>query len=113
MERLFSMIGLVVFLGIAYAFSSDRKAISFRTVAWGLGLQFALALFVLQTPVGQGLFAWIGALVTRVLDLAFVGSEFVFGKLGAKGGGGSRSASSSPSRSYPRSSSPRPRSRCS
>ncbi len=89
MERLFSLIGLVVFLGIAYAFSSDRKAISFRTVAWGLGLQFALALFVLRTPVGQDLFAWIGGLVTRVLDLAFVGSEFVFGKLGAKGGGGS------------------------
>jgi CNT family concentrative nucleoside transporter len=89
MERLFSLIGLVVFLGIAYAFSSDRKAISYRTVAWGLGLQFALALFVLRTPIGQDLFAWIGALVTRVLDLSFVGSEFVFGKLGAKGGGGS------------------------
>jgi concentrative nucleoside transporter, CNT family len=89
MERLFSLIGLVVFLGIAYAFSSDRKAIRLRTVAWGLGLQFGLALFVLRTPVGQDLFAWIGGLVTRVLDLAFVGSEFVFGKLGAKGGGGS------------------------
>jgi CNT family concentrative nucleoside transporter len=88
MERLFSLVGLVVFLGIAYACSSDRKAISARTVLWGLGLQFALALFVLRTQLGQDLFAWIGALVTRVLDLAFVGSEFVFGKLGAKGGGG-------------------------
>src|SRR5258707_3409798 len=89
MERLFSLVGLVVFLGIAYAFSTDRKAISLRTVLWGLGLQFALALFVLRTQLGQDLFAWIGALVTRVLGLAFVGSEFVFGKLGAKGGGGS------------------------
>ena len=89
MERLFSLVGLVVFLGIAYAFSTDRKAISARTVLWGLGLQFALALFVLRTQLGQDLFARIGTLVTRVLDLAFVGSEFVFGKLGAKGGGGS------------------------
>jgi CNT family concentrative nucleoside transporter len=89
MERLYSLIGLVLFLGIAYALSSDRKAISARTVLWGLGLQFALALFVLRTQLGQDLFTWIGALVTRVLDLAFVGSEFVFGKLGAKGGGGS------------------------
>jgi concentrative nucleoside transporter, CNT family len=89
MERLFSLVGLVVFLGIAYAFSTDRKAISARTVLWGLGLQFALALFVLRTQLGQDLFAWIGALVTRVLGLAFVGSEFVFGQLGAKGGGSS------------------------
>ena len=88
MERLFSLLGLVLFLGIAYAFSTDRKAISLRTVAWGLGLQFAQALFVLRTQLGQDLFARIGALVTRVLDLAFVGSEFVFGKLGAMGGGG-------------------------
>src|SRR5260370_7203403 len=88
MERLFPLVGLVVFLGIAYAFSTDRKAISLRTVLWGLGLQFALALFVLRTQLGQDLFAWMGALVTRVLNLAFEGSEFVFGKLGAKGGGG-------------------------
>src|SRR5260221_9753369 len=84
MERLFPLVGLVVFLGIAYAFSSDRKAISLRTVAWGLGLQFALALFVLRTQLGQDLFARIGALVTRVLDLAFVGSAVVFGTLGAQ-----------------------------
>ena len=85
MERLYSLVGLVLFLGIAYACSSDRKAIKARTVLWGLGLQFVLALFVLRTQVGQDLFTWIGALVTRVLGLSFVGSEFVFGKLGSKG----------------------------
>jgi CNT family concentrative nucleoside transporter len=87
MERLYSLVGLVLFLGIAYACSSDRKAIKARTVLWGLGLQFALALFVLRTQLGQDLFTWIGDLVTRVLGLSFVGSEFVFGKLGAKSGG--------------------------
>jgi CNT family concentrative nucleoside transporter len=88
MERLFSLVGLAVFLGIAYALSTDRKAIKAKTVLWGLGLQLLLGLFVLRTPVGQQLFAWIGDLITRVLALAFVGSEFVFGKLGTKGGGG-------------------------
>ncbi len=73
MERLYSLVGLVLFLGIAYACSSDRKAIKARTVFWGLGLQFVLALFVLRTQVGQDLFTWIGALVTRVLGLSFVG----------------------------------------
>jgi CNT family concentrative nucleoside transporter len=88
MERLFSVLGIVVFLGIAWAFSTDRKAISLRTLSWGLGLQLALGLFVLRTQIGQDLFAWIGAAVTRVLDLSFKGSEFVFGSLGAKQGGG-------------------------
>ena len=88
MERLFSVLGIVVFLGIAWAFSTDRKAISLRTLSWGLGLQLALGLFVLRTQIGQDLFAWIGVAVTRVLDLSFKGSEFVFGSLGAKQGGG-------------------------
>ena len=45
---------------------------------------------MLKTPIGQDLFAWLGAKITRVLDLSFVGSEFVFGAArAAKGGGGS------------------------
>jgi concentrative nucleoside transporter, CNT family len=88
MERLFPLLGLAVFLGLAYAMSTDRKAIPARTVLWGLGLQLILGLLVLRTQVGRDLFAWIGSLISRLLDLSFVGSEFVFGKLGAKGGGG-------------------------
>jgi CNT family concentrative nucleoside transporter len=84
MERLFSVLGIFVILGIAYAFSTDRKAIQKRTVAWGLGLQVVLGVFVLKTELGQSLFAWVGDKVTRTLQLAFVGSEFVFGKLGAR-----------------------------
>jgi concentrative nucleoside transporter, CNT family len=85
MERLLSLLGLFVFVGIAYAFSTDRKAVQPRTVFWGVALQFVLALFVLKTEAGQALFAWLGAKVTRILELAFVGSEFVFGKLGVRG----------------------------
>ncbi len=88
MERALPFVGLLVFMGIAWALSSDRRRVEPRTVLWGLGLQFLLALFVLKTSFGQALFGWIGDRVTRVLELAFVGSEFVFGKLGARGGGG-------------------------
>jgi concentrative nucleoside transporter, CNT family len=87
MERLFSLIGLLVFLGIAWALSTNRNAIRLRTILWGLGLQFALALFVLRVPFGQQLFSWIGTKVTHLLNLSFVGSEFMFGALGAQGGG--------------------------
>jgi concentrative nucleoside transporter, CNT family len=87
MERLLSLVGLVVIMGIAYLLSTDRKAIRGKTVFWGLTLQFVFALFVLKTTVGQGVFAWLGAKINRLLQFSFVGSEFLFGKLGLPGGG--------------------------
>jgi CNT family concentrative nucleoside transporter len=86
MERLVSLIGIAAIMGIAYVFSTDRSAIRLRTVAWGLGLQFALALFVLKTSAGQALFGYVGDKIKQVLGLSYVGSEFVFGKLGARDG---------------------------
>jgi CNT family concentrative nucleoside transporter len=88
MERLLSLVGLVVILGIAYLLSTDRKAIRGKTVFWGLTLQLVFALFVLKTSLGQGVFAWLGAKINRLLQFSFVGSQFLFGKLGLPGGGG-------------------------
>ena len=88
MERLLSLVGLVVILGVAYLLSTDRKAIRGKTVLWGLVLQLVFALFVLKTAVGQTVFAWLGDKINRLLQFSFVGSEFVFGKLGMPGGGG-------------------------
>ena len=88
MERMLSLVGLVVIMGIAYACSTDRKAIRPKTIAWGLVLQFALALFVLKTEAGRELFAWLGGRVNQLLEFSFAGSQVVFGPiLGAKGGG--------------------------
>ena len=49
-----------------------------------------LALFVLKTPIGQEVFSWVGAKITRVLNLSYVGSEFVFGALGVRAADSSR-----------------------
>src|SRR5262245_45722015 len=88
MERMLSLVGLVVIMGIAYACSTNRKAIRPKTIVWGLVLQFALALFVLKTQAGRDLFAWLGAKVNRLLEFSFAGSQVVFGPiLGTKGGG--------------------------
>jgi CNT family concentrative nucleoside transporter len=81
MERFVGLLGLITILGIAYALSTNRKAISFRTVGWGLGLQFALALFVLKTRTGIIVFQWLGGLVTKLLEFTKEGSGFVFGPL--------------------------------
>lgn len=85
MHRLSSLIGLLVILGIAYVFSTNRRAIRLKTVAWGLGLQFAFALFVLKTEWGRAIFQKAGDAINRLLSYSFEGSKFVFGSLGEKG----------------------------
>jgi len=76
------LLGAIVILGIAYAFSTNRRAINWTTVAWGVGLQVVFALIVLKTTIGQRVFATLGDAITRLLGFAGVGSEFVFGALG-------------------------------
>ena len=71
-------------LGLAWLFSTNRKAIRWRTVAWGLGLQIVFAFFVIVWPVGQRVLHAAGDAVNKLLDCAFAGSSFVFGDLGAK-----------------------------
>jgi concentrative nucleoside transporter, CNT family len=78
------LVGLIVILGLAYALSTNRRAIDRRTVLWGLTLQIVFALLVLKTAAGQATFQRLGALINRLLDFAFVGSSFVFGPLGDK-----------------------------
>jgi concentrative nucleoside transporter, CNT family len=82
MGRLTGVLGIAVILGLAYLFSTDRRAIKFKTIAWGLGLQLALGLFVLRVPSGQVLFQFLGNGAKRLLDFSYVGSAFLFGELG-------------------------------
>jgi CNT family concentrative nucleoside transporter len=81
-SRIQPVAGLAVILGLAYCFSSARRAIDYRTVGWGLGLQFLFALVVLKTSVGQTVFQALGGAITRLLSFTYVGSSFVFGPLG-------------------------------
>lgn len=76
------LIGLVGILALAYALSTNRKAISMRVVGWGLGLQVLFALLVLKTAVGQRVFEVLGEKMRQLLDFSVVGSAFVFGPLG-------------------------------
>jgi CNT family concentrative nucleoside transporter len=82
MGRFTGILGLLTMLGLAYLFSTDRRAIKVKIVAWGLGLQILLAFLVIRWTGGQMLFLRAGNAVTRVLSYAFVGSGFVFGELG-------------------------------
>ena len=81
MGRFTGIIGIVVILGLAFLWSNNRKAINYRLVFTGLGLQLALAIFILKVPVGQDIFYWLGRAINKLLDFSFEGSFFVFGDL--------------------------------
>jgi len=85
MGRFTGILGLLTMLGLAYVFSTNRRAVRLKTVAWGLGLQFAFAWFVLRFPAGQRAFQVAKEGVTRLLGYAYAGSHFVFGDLAKPG----------------------------
>ena len=84
MGRFTGLLGILTMLLLAYIFSTDRKAIRAKTVAWGLGLQLAFAFFVLRFEIGRFLFQKAGDAVNTLLSFSFVGSTFMFGELGKK-----------------------------
>jgi CNT family concentrative nucleoside transporter len=69
-------------LALAWTFSTNRRAIRWRTVFWGLGLQIFFAFIVIDFVWGQRVLAAAGGAVTKLLSYAFAGSSFVFGELG-------------------------------
>jgi len=82
MGRFTGILGLLTMLGLAYAFSTNRRAIRIKTVAWGLGLQIGFAICVLRIDYGRRLFQAIGDAANHVLSYSYIGSEFIFGELG-------------------------------
>src|SRR5712672_1760966 len=85
MQRFTGLIGLVVLLGVAYALSTNRKAIRLRTIAWGIGLQFFFAFLVTKYSYGQIVMEKAGNAVNHLLSYGSEGAKFVFGTLGAGG----------------------------
>lgn len=79
MNQFTGIIGIGALLGIAYLLSENKKAINYRTVLWGLGLQFIFALLILKTPIGKPLFSYIDKIINRLIGFADKGTEFVFG----------------------------------
>ena len=84
MGRFTGILGILTMLGLAYLFSTNRRAIQLKTVLWGLGLQVVFAFFVLRFAAGRLLFEKAGAVVNKVLSYSYAGSEFVFGDIGKR-----------------------------
>lgn len=81
MERFTGIIGIFIFLLIAFLISNNRKAINYRLVGVGLLLQILMALFILKTEIGKTFFGWVAQFISKILDFSEQGAQFVFGVL--------------------------------
>ncbi len=82
---------MAAIVGIALAFSNNRKAVNWKLVGTGLGIQFVLAIFILKgavmaeywSPLGwpKAFFSWVSSFFVIVLDFTTAGAEFIFGDL--------------------------------
>ncbi len=76
-----ALLGVVAFLGLAWALSLNRRAFPLRIVLCALGLQFVLAFLILRTGPGQAFFAGMDGAFRTLLDFANEGAGMVFGPL--------------------------------
>ena len=79
--KFISLLGLIVMVATAWAISEKRRLFPWRTVLWGVGLQFAFALLILKTPWGAATFDFAGRAVNRLIMFSNEGCKFVFGPL--------------------------------
>jgi CNT family concentrative nucleoside transporter len=79
--RFISLLGWLTMIAAAWAISYNRKLFPWRTVIWGVGLQFTLALLILNTQAGKAFFVIAGKVVQKLIQFSTDGTKFVFGPL--------------------------------
>lgn len=81
LHKLIGVLGMVVFIAIAWALSQNRKLFPWRTVLCGLALQFLFAIFILKTPWGQDFFGFIQRVFNKLMEASNEGTKMIFGPL--------------------------------
>src|SRR6266705_874544 len=79
--KFISLFGWITMIAAAWAISYNRKKFPWRTVIWGIGLQFSLALLILHTQAGRDFFIIAGKVVQKLIQFSTEGTKFVFGPL--------------------------------
>ncbi len=84
MHHFDGLVGMVTIPLLVYFLSTNRRAIRWKTVAWGFTLQIGFAFLVLKWGPGVHLFKRVGDAINTLLSYSQYGSEFVFGPLGSR-----------------------------
>nr|WP_225312604.1 nucleoside transporter C-terminal domain-containing protein [Tamlana haliotis] len=72
------ILGMISLILLAYLFSSNKKAINWKTVGMGLTFQLLIAIGVLKVPFIQNIFKYLGKAFNKVLTFTEAGTEFLF-----------------------------------
>lgn len=81
MERLLPLVGIGVFLLVAYLFSTDRSKIRLRPIVVMLVLQVLLGFILLRSNIGLTILSGLASMFEVLLGYAHEGTRFVFGDL--------------------------------
>ena len=73
--------GVFCFFGLVALFSTNLRAVNWRTIACGIGLQILLALLVLKVDAVHNAFEAAGKVVQSFIQFSNAGASFVFGNL--------------------------------
>ncbi|HEP1375852.1 TPA: NupC/NupG family nucleoside CNT transporter [Streptococcus pyogenes] len=85
MQFIYSIIGILLVLGIVYAISFNRKSVSLSLIGKALIVQFIIALILIRIPLGQQIVSVVSTGVTSVINCGQAGLNFVFGSLADSG----------------------------
>lgn len=77
--------GVFCFFGLVAMFSSNLRAVNWRTIGWGVALQVLLAVLVLKVPLVKSGFEVAKLVVVNFINFSDKGAEFVFGNLARPG----------------------------
>ena len=77
-SRIMSIVGIFAFIGIAWLLSNNTKRILWKLVAIGTAMQLLFAVFILWTPVGKAIFAWLNDAFTVLINFTNSGVNFLF-----------------------------------
>lgn len=80
-QKAVSLLGLIVFTGLAWVLSVNRKAVDWKLVGWGLALQFIFAVLILWTPGGKAFFDAANTGFNALIGYTVEGARFLFGNL--------------------------------
>ncbi|MFT6320316.1 MAG: CNT family concentrative nucleoside transporter, partial [Granulosicoccus sp.] len=74
-------LGIIFCLGVCFLLSNNRKAINWKLVGWGMGLQVILAILILKVPFIENIFQTVANFFVVVLQFTDKGAEFLFAGL--------------------------------
>src|SRR5687768_2040331 len=81
-----SLLGFLIFAGVAWLLSSNRRRVAWKTILWAVALQLIIGVIIFRLPVSHRILLWLNDAVLVLLNASKSGSVFLFGPLAASPG---------------------------